>query len=375
GAQPMSTPDGRYCAVFNGEVYNYRELRRDLESRGEHFSTASDTEVLLRVIVRDGPQALARVRGMFAVACWDALDRSLVVARDRFGIKPLYLALAAHRITFASELAALRAAGLVDGRTSPAGVLGFLTWGSVIPPLTWQRGVETLPPGAWWRWRGGAGDRGVFADARDAYRSGSGPAQSDGDYRAAARHAVRESVRAHLVADVPVGIFLSGGIDSGAIVSAATSAGAADLQTFTVGFDDATSEAERAKLVAAQFGTRHHELRIDASHVSADLPSILARFDQPTIDAVNSFYVARAVAGTGIKAVLSGTGGDELFGGYPSFTRLTRAIAAKHAAGPLWPVVGAVGGTMLPARLKARWKHFASGAGSFVDAYRARRGF
>jgi len=304
GAQPMATPDGRHHMVFNGEVYNYRELRRGLESRGERFSTASDTEVLLRLIVRDGPTALARVRGMFAVACWDTEDRALLMARDRFGIKPLYVAPAPHQIAFASELGALRAARIVVGEPSPAGVLGFLTWGSVIPPLTWQRGVETLPPGTWWRWRGGAGERGVFADARDAYRSSSSPVQSDRDYRAAAGHAVRESVRAHLVADVPVGVFLSGGIDSGAIVSAATSAGAANLQTFTVGFDDVTSEVERARSVATEFGTRHHELRLDASDVAADLPGILAHLDQPTIDAVNSYYVSRVVAATGIKAVL-----------------------------------------------------------------------
>jgi len=375
GAQPMAYAGGRYQIVFNGEVYNYRELRRDAEARGHRFATQSDTEVLLALVAHDGPSALARVRGMFALACWDASERSLVMARDRFGIKPLYVVMTPDRVACASELSALRAARLVDGEPSAAGVLGFLAWGSVIPPLTWQRGVEMLAPGTWCRWRDGRVERGVFADARDVYRTDPAPQRSEREFRDDVGAAVRESVRAHLVADVPVGVFLSGGIDSGAIVSAATSAGVADLQTFTVGFDDATSEAERAKLVAAQFGTRHHELRIDASHVSADLPSILARFDQPTIDDVNSFYVARAVAGTGIKAVLSGTGGDELFGGYPSFTRLTRAIAAKHAAGPLWPVVGAVGGTVLPVRLKARWRHFALGTGSFIDAYRAQRGF
>ncbi|PYR17057.1 MAG: asparagine synthase (glutamine-hydrolyzing) [Acidobacteria bacterium] len=375
GAQPMATPDGRHRIVFNGEVYNYRELRRDLEAGGERFSTASDTEVLLRLIVRGGPAALARVRGMFAFAWWDAEDRTLLVARDRFGIKPLYVAPAPHQIAFASELGALRASGILAGEPSPAGVLGFLTWGSVIPPLTWQRGAETLPPGAWWRWRGGAGDRGVFADARDAYRSGPGPAQSDRDYRAAARHAVRESVRAHLVADVPVGVFLSGGIDSGAIVSAAASAGASNLQTFTVGFDDVTSEVERARSVATEFGTRHHELRLDASHVAADLPKILTRLDQPTIDAVNSYYVAQAVAAAGIKAVLSGAGGDELFGGYPSFVRLPRAMAAKRALGPLWPLVSPLTGALMPARLQARWRHFAMTNGSLVESYRVQRGF
>jgi asparagine synthase (glutamine-hydrolysing) len=232
-----------------------------------------------------------------------------------------------------------------------------------------------LPPGTWCRWREGRIERGVFADARDAYRTDPAPPRSERDFRAEVGEAVRDSVRAHLVADVPVGVFLSGGIDSGAIVSAASSVGASDLQTFTVSFDDATSEAVRAQSVARMFGTRHHELRVDATHVAVDLPAILARFDQPTIDAVNAFYVSRAVAATGIKAVLSGTGGDELFGGYPSFTRLTRAIAAKHAAGPLWPLVGAVGATVLPDRLRARWRHFALGTGTFVDAYRAQRGF
>jgi len=375
GAQPMSTPDGRHHIVFNGEIYNYRELRRDLESRGERFSTASDTDVLLRLTVRDGPSALARVRGMFAFACWDAVDGVLLMARDRFGIKPLYVAATPHQIAFASELAALRAAHLVAGETSAAGVLGFLTWGSVIPPLTWQRGVETVPPGTWWRWRGGAGERGVFADARDAYRSSSGSKRSDADYRAAVGHAVRESVRAHLVADVPVGVFLSGGIDSGAIVSAATSAGASDLQTFTVGFDDVTSEGERARTVADRFSTRHHELRLEASNVAADFPAILRHLDQPTIDAVNSFYVSKAVAATGIKAVLSGAGGDELFGGYPSFVRLPRALAAKRALGPLWPLVRTLPGPFMPSRLRARWRHFAGANGSFVESYRVQRGF
>jgi asparagine synthase (glutamine-hydrolysing) len=375
GAQPMASRDGRYRIVFNGEIYNYRELRRDAAALGARFQTASDTEVLLEIVAHEGPAGLARVRGMFAFACWDDLDKSLVLARDRFGIKPLYVAASRDRLAFASELGALRAAGLVDGRPSAAGVLAFLTWGSVIPPLTWREGVDMLPPGGWCRWHGTVIERGVFADTRDVYSGGAPAPRSERDYRTAVGAAVRDSVRAHLIADVPVGVFLSGGIDSGAIVSAAVSAGATDLQTFTVAFDDEASEGERARLVANAFGTRHHELRVDASHVAADLPAILARLDQPTIDAVNSFYVSRAVASTGIKAVLAGTGGDELFGGYPSFRRLTRAVAAKQAAGPLWPVVGAVGDRVMPSRLRARWRHFAGSQGSFADAYRVQRGF
>jgi asparagine synthase (glutamine-hydrolysing) len=375
GAQPMATPDSRHHLVFNGEVYNYRDLRLELAARGERFATSSDTEVLLRLLVIDGPAALARVRGMFALGWWDAAERALVLARDRFGIKPLYLAAAGDRLSFASELSALRAARLIDGTPSPAGVLGFLSWGSVIPPLTWQKGVETLAPGTWRRWQAGSSQHGVFADAREPYRSVSRPARSEGEYRTLVGNAVRDSVRAHLVADVPVGVFLSGGIDSGALVSAATSAGATNLQTFTVDVDDGTSEATLAREVASTFGTRHHELRVDASHIAADWPRILAHLDQPTIDGVNSYYVARAVAATGIKAVLSGAGGDEMFGGYRSFIRLPRALAARRASGPLWPLVAPGAGAFMPKRLRHRWRHFARTDGSFVDAYRVQRGF
>src|SRR5438552_4569705 len=210
GAQPMSTADGRHHIVFNGEIYNYRELRAGLESRGVRMSSASDTEVLLQLVALDGPAGLARVRGMFAFACWDAQDQSLFLARDRFGIKPLYVTATAQRIAFASELGALRAAGLTSGEVSAAGVLAFLEWGSVPPPLTWNRGVEMLPPGTWRRWRLGrtpVETRGRFADAREAYRSNARQMAVD-DFRADVADALRDSVRAHLVADVPVGVFL-----------------------------------------------------------------------------------------------------------------------------------------------------------------------
>jgi asparagine synthase (glutamine-hydrolysing) len=378
GFQPMSTPEGRYHIVFNGEVYNYRALRADLESRGERFMSGSDTEVLLRLVVRDGPSSLARVRGMFAFAVWDAADRSLLLARDRFGIKPLYLAVGPRLIAFASELGALRATHLAGGDISPAGVLAFLRWGSVPPPLTWQRGVDMIAPGTWQRWRidgtSRDGVHGIFADARTPYAAGA-RRRDAASFRADVGQAVRDSVRAHLVADVPVGVFLSGGIDSGAMVSCASSLGSTNLQTFTVGFDHASSETERAREVATLFGTTHHELHVTGAEVAGDLSHVLARLDQPTIDAVNSFYVARAVAATGIKAVLSGAGGDELFGGYASFTRLPRAMAIKRLTGPLWPAIGALAEPLMPERLRARWRHFASSNGSFIEAYRVQRGF
>jgi asparagine synthase (glutamine-hydrolysing) len=376
GDQPMTADDGRHRIVYNGEIYNYRELRRELESRGERFATASDTEVLLRLLTKDGPAALARVRGMFAVAWFDARERSLLLARDRFGMKPLYVTTSARHVAFASELGALVEARLIDREPSASGILAFFRWGSIPPPLTWLRGAEMLAPGTWLEWRqDGRSARGVFADTRDAYRSDRRRPMSARTFREAVGEAVRDSVRAHLVADVPVGLFLSGGIDSSAILSAASSVQAADLQTFTIGFDDRSSEAARARGVAAMFGANHHELDVDVSHVATELPAILARIDQPTIDGVNTFYVARAVAQTGIKAVLAGTGGDEMFGGYPSFGRLPRAIAVKRALGLAWPLVAPLAGAALPQRLKARWQHFAETNGRLLDAYRVQRGF
>jgi asparagine synthase (glutamine-hydrolysing) len=374
GAQPMATPDGRHRITFNGEVYNYRELRRSLEARGERFTTGSDTEVLLRLLACDGPAALAQVRGMFALAWWDSESRTLIVARDRFGIKPLYVAATDRSIAFASEIHALASSGLVERSIDPAGILGFLAWGTVPPSLTYLAGVESVPAGSWMRWSQDGG-RLVqpFADVASVYdRPHSGCTEFELRERAGA--AVQESVAAHLVADVPVGVFLSGGIDSSAILSAASEAGATGLNTYTVRFDDRSSEHEYARLVAARFGATHHELVLDPSRIVSDLPRIVMRLDQPTLDAVNAYYVSAAVAETGIKAVLSGSGGDEIFGGYPSFRRLPAAMRWKKRVQPLAPAMTPIVASVLPERLIERWRHFMTGNGRMDAAYRTQRG-
>ena len=374
GAQPMADAGGRHRIVFNGEVYNYRDLRRSLEARGERFTTGSDTEVLLRLLACDGPAALARIRGMFALAWWDAESRALVLARDRFGIKPLYVAATDRSIAFASEIHALVSSGLVERAIDPAGVLGFLAWGTVPPSLTCVAGVESLAAGSWMRWsQDGGRVCQPFADVAGVYaRPHSGCTESELRGRAGA--AVQQSVAAHLVADVPVGVFLSGGIDSSAILSAASDAGVAGLNTYTVRFDDRSSEHEYARLVASTFGTTHHELVLDPSRIVSDLPRILAHLDQPTLDAVNSYYVSAAVAETGIKAVLSGSGGDEMFGGYPSFRRLPAAMRWKRRTQPLGPAMTPIVASVLPERLIERWRHFMSGNGRMDAAYRTQRG-
>jgi|SoiMethySBSTD1v2_1073268.scaffolds.fasta_scaffold43052_7 asparagine synthase (glutamine-hydrolysing) len=373
-AQPMRTPDGRHHIVFNGEVYNYLALRRSLSDRGELFTTGSDTEVLLRLLARDGPDALSRVRGMFALAWWDDRERALLLARDRFGIKPLYVAATADTLAFASEIRALTASGLVQRRIDPAGVMAYLSWGTVPASLTWMEGVESLTPGTWMRRTvDGLTVQRPFADVAAVYaRPASGCGEQELKDRV--RGAVQDSVAAHLVADVPVGVFLSGGIDSSAILSAAVNAGARGLNTYNVRFDDSSSEHEYAGLVASTFGSTHHELVLDSSRIVDDLPRILRHLDQPTLDAVNSFYVSEAVAKTGIKAVLSGTGGDELFGGYPSFRRLPPAVRSKRRLQPVAPAVGSAVSAVLPQRLTQRWRHFIAGNGGVDNAYRAQRG-
>ena len=375
GAQPMADRDGRYRIVYNGEVYNYQELRAELEGRGEQFRTTSDTEVLLRLLVCDGPDGLARVRGMFALALWDERDRTLLVARDRFGIKPLYVSRDATRVVFASEVGALRRAGLVPRTVSAAGMLAYLAWASIPAPLTWLEHVEALQPATWRRYAAdGRSMEGTFADPSAAYVT-SDAASDEETLRSLTAITVRNAVRAHLIADVPVGVFLSGGIDSGAIVSAAREATSGDLRTYTVVVDEAEySEAAVAESVARLFGTTHHVLKVNGEHVADDLATIIQRLDQPTADAVNTYYVARAVAATGVKAVLSGVGGDEMFGGYPSFERVPAAMRMSRVLGPAMPATSAVATMALPAWRAAKWRHFAQDP-DIEQGYRALRGF
>lgn len=372
GRQPMTTPDGRYCLVYNGEIYNYRELRLDLERAGVRFTSASDTEVLLALIVRDGIGALSRARGMFALALWDGAERSVTVARDRFGIKPLYIAATPGRMAFASEIGVLRRASLVGRDVSPSGVLAFLAWSYVPPPLTWLRDVESLLPGTWKRWRDdGRVDGGTFADVSGMYQDDRPP--DEDELRARTREAIRDAVSAHLVSDVPIGIFLSGGLDSAAIVAGARAAISGPLHTYTVAGDvPSMSEIEPARTVARFFETTHHELMIGAGAIERALPGIIRRLDSPSADAINSYFVSQAVAATRVKAVLSGVGGDELFGGYPSFHRIPSAMRTAKWLAPVLPVAAMAASTFADWRAR-KLQHFA-GAPDATSAYRAARG-
>jgi asparagine synthase (glutamine-hydrolysing) len=321
-AQPMKSESA--VITYNGETYNFADVGRELAGLGETFRTQSDTEVVLRAYVRWGPAMLQRLRGMFALAIWDTARGCLFLARDRFGIKPLYYYTGPDYVVFASELRALLATGLVPRRLDPAGLWQYLAYQSVPAPRTLVEGVRLLEPGHSLEVRPGlAASPARYWDLLDA-REGSGPVDLPEARRRVRAH-VERSIAAHLVSDVPVGIFLSGGIDSSAIAALVASLGRRPL-TFSVALSEADfNEADQARAAAAACGADHHEVHVHEGDLLSALPEILGRMDHPSGDGINTYVIAGAVRRAGVKVALSGLGGDELFGGYPSFDRLSRA--------------------------------------------------
>lgn len=342
-AQPMASADGQLVVTFNGEIYNYRELKKDLESKGRVFRTGSDTEVLLHLYAEKGEAMLADLRGMFAFALWDARRQSLFLARDAFGVKPLYYADNGKTFRFASQVKALLAGGHIDTAPEPGGHAGFFLWGSVPEPLTLYRGVRNLPAGHHlWVNANGIRQPTAFARVDDTLRrAASRPARgSQADALAAIAEAVRGTITAHQIADVPVGVFLSAGIDS-ALITALAAEGGQRPHSLTLGFAEysgtSDDEAPMAEQLAAQLGTRHATLMVRREDFEEDRASLLAAMDQPSIDGVNTWFVAKAAASQGMKVALSGLGGDELFASYPSFRELPRI---KRLAAPFARVPG-----------------------------------
>lgn len=339
GHQPMSSADGRFTITFNGEIYNFLELRASLEQQGVSFRTRTDTEVILRLHERHGADALAKLRGMFAVAIWDELERSCLLARDRFGIKPLYYAATPDGMVFASEMRALLAGGRVERRTDPTALARYFTTGSVPEPLTLVQGARMLEAGCAIHWKDGA------AQQRRWWRM-SFPGDRKATVQEAAaltRAALLDSVEHHFISDVPVGIFLSGGVDSTALLALAHATGRRNIRTFSIGVDDASrDESALARRTAEHFGTRHTELRLDAAKGRSLFTKFLDAVDQPTIDGFNTHTVAALASEHGMKVVLSGLGGDELFAGYPSFVKLPKLVKLSRMLGPLRGLVGCV---------------------------------
>ncbi len=328
--QPMLSREGDLAIVFNGEIYNYRELRDDLATLGERFDTTSDTEVLLRLYRRDGPAMLPRLRGMFAFCIWDGRTRSLFLARDPYGIKPLYYASDGGTVRIASQVKALLAGGVSTTR-DPGGIAGFLLRGSVPEPFTLYEAIRSVPAGSWMTITSAGPSQpkpyfSLAAVLRDAVHS---RARSQQERQEIIQHGVTESVRYHLVSDVPVGAFLSSGRDSSTVVALAAESGT-PIRAVTLRFEEYVGthkdEAPLAEVVARHYGIQHATWTLTGQAFRDTLPKALEAMDQPSIDGLNSYFVCKAASELAWKVALSGTGGDELFGGYSTFRTIPRFV-------------------------------------------------
>lgn len=379
--QPMHSECGRYVIIFNGEIYNYRALRDELLAQGVTLKTEGDTEIILCLFARQGEAMLPRLRGMFAFVIWDRTAQRAFAARDPYGIKPLYLSQTPEGVLFASQVRAITATGLVSREPCARGQAGFWMLGSVPEPYTWFRDVRTVEAGhCVWVDAGRVSTSRCWWDVADDWRQVAPVTLSADEIGDRVQDALRTSVAAHLVADVPVGVFLSGGIDSGALAGLMVEAGARNLQGVTIAYDEFAGrnedEAPAAAALAAHYGINHHIRRVTGAEFAADLPAMLAAMDQPSIDGVNSWYATKAVAEFGLKVVVSGVGGDELFQGYSSFQQLPRLVRS-------WRVLGKIPGVVPLAQLACnlqarrtgndRWRHLPQWSGRMSGAWWLRR--
>jgi asparagine synthase (glutamine-hydrolysing) len=385
GRQPMSSADGRFVVTFNGEIYNHRELRRELEAQGAVFRSESDTEVLLHLYAQKGEEMVRELRGMFAFGLWDAIKRSLLLARDPYGIKPLYYADTGGTLRFASQVKALLAGGAVVQDSDPEGWRGFYLFGAVPEPFTTYRAIRALPAGSTVIDAAGVKRVRRYHSVAQVYASADRSAWSAPlvERRHAVADALLQSVKAHLVADVPVGAFLSAGIDSGSLVALMRDAGQADIQTCTLAFAEFDGlnddEAPIAAEVARRYHARHTIRRVTRAEFEADLPLILEAMDQPSIDGVNTWFVSKAAHELGLKVAISGVGGDELFGGYPSFEDIPRWVSWLYAPSRV-PFLGRAlrGAANLATASRASFNPKLAGlfeyGGTYAGSYLLRRG-
>jgi asparagine synthase (glutamine-hydrolysing) len=319
GDQPIANEDGSVVVVQNGEIYNHRELRRELEARGHRFATGCDTEVLVHLYEEHGEGFVERLRGMFAIALWDERRGRLLLARDRFGIKPLHYRLADGTLSFASELKSMLEQPGLSRAIDPRAIAAYLAFNSIPAPMTIFAEVRKLEPGTLLVWEDGAIRQRRYARPRPV-AAGQTRRGSAGELAAELREVLADSVRAHLVSDVPVGVLLSGGVDSGGITALAAAESEAPVKTFSVGFEESGfDELGRARQVAERYRTDHRELILRPDAVDL-LPKLVESFDEPFGDssALPTFLISE-LAASEVKVALSGEGGDELFGGYYTY--------------------------------------------------------
>ncbi|MCK6684964.1 MAG: asparagine synthase (glutamine-hydrolyzing) [Thermoanaerobaculia bacterium] len=332
GRQPMHSPDGRYVITFNGEIYNFWDVRRELEAMGGTFSSACDTEVILGGYALLGPAILGRLRGMFAFGIWDDHEKKLFLARDRIGVKPLYYTVSDEGFGFASEVRALLKTGVAPSRVSREGLDRFLAFGSVVDPLTLVDGSNSLLPGHYLEYDGHA--------RVSKYWSLPGEATNAPELQEVPvllSPTIRDSVSLRLISDVPVAVFLSGGFDSSAVaVTSARAKKPEPIRTFTITFDEADYDESRyAGAVAREIGSTHREVLLHGNEIRNDVDASFAAQDQPSHDGFNTYFISRAVRQAGLKVALSGVGGDEVFAGYSSFREFGKYLSAGRWGRPI----------------------------------------
>ncbi|TLS66728.1 asparagine synthase (glutamine-hydrolyzing) [Mariprofundus erugo] len=378
GSQPMQSGDGRYAISFNGEIYNYRELRADLERAGSVFHSDSDTEVLLHLYAKKGVAMLNDLRGMFAFSLWDNEHCCMVIARDPYGIKPLYYSNDGQTIRIASQVKALMAGGKVSKSKSPAGMAGFFLFGHMPEPYTQYQDVSALPAGHYAVIdESGMHDPVCYFDLQHVFDCTV--ELSEKEAQEMVFNAMTESINYHLISDVPVGVFLSAGIDSGAILSLAGEGGCRHLQTLTLAFEEfggsANDESPLAAQVAKHFQVKHHHKRILAGdEFSAGLDGFFEAMDQPTTDGLNTYFVSKAVSELGWKVALSGVGGDEMFCGYPSFTDIPSWVRLMGTPSRI-PGLGNIFSHLATyARLNPKAAGLVKYGGTYEGAYLLKRG-
>ena len=326
GHQPMQDPVTGNWIVFNGEIYNFRDLRKELEAAGAEFKSHSDTEVILAAYRVWGEPCLTRLGGMFAFALWDAPRKRLLLARDPMGIKPLYYHQSEQTFVFASEVRTLLRTGLVPRKTDSTGVLSFLAFGSLYEPWTIVEGVKAVPPGHVLTVENGSVSSREYWNPLPSCSLDESVASSRNGMATAKRlpAILRDAVLSHLVSDVPVGVFLSGGIDSSALVAVLSHNGVR-ANTFSLVFqEEEFNEGQYSREVARRFGAEHHEIQVSQQDTLAVLPEALGAMDQPTIDGINTYLVSAKTRAAGVKVALTGLGADEMFAGYSNFRRVPR---------------------------------------------------
>ncbi len=372
GHQPMTDPHTGNSITYNGEVYNFKELRREIDS--EWFSN-TDTEVVLRAYAKWGVAAFRKLRGMFGLAIYDRAKQQLMLARDPLGIKPLYYYSTKDQLVFASELRALLSSGLVPKQLSHEGVNSYLATGSVTAPLTIVEGIRQLLPGHYLQVS--ANESGVL-DLNDVKYSTADQVHdvcSRADAVLRLRSELEESIRLHLVSDVPLGVFLSGGMDSSALVALMSRITKERPKTFSVVFDERNlTEAPFSHAVSEEFQTDHTEIKLSEDRLLEILPQAIAAIDQPTMDGVNTFVVSQAVKQAGVTVALSGLGGDELFAGYPSFRRALKINAISQTSRRVLRAAAGVGQVALNGSVQRHkfWQLIKS-EGAPGDVYRISR--